>query len=281
MLTLLDEAVNEGSFQSNLSKACHDNDLPNIIYTPHPNTPTALFNSMIEFSNISCTSIPPQQHLKSNNSKPKKSNTTKYFRDQYKRQTIEDIDIQDTGSSNRDEISEHTDVVKETPHIAASTLTQDINNLNPENQAEDITDPETHDEIPGNSIKPIDFTLLVKIAMEMFTSKQNSDKNTDIVNNIVAIVKDKEKQINDYCEQGMTIEQAIDKATNIISGIPDCIQDVNSFTPDTSNDTEMRPSDFSDVDDNGTYDDLYDDSAMVYKSKQLSDISNFITSSFH
>ena len=81
MLTLLDEAISEGTFQSNLTKACHDNDLPNIIYTPHPNTATKLFDSLTEFSECSCTPRPTQARLaKQRTTKPKKSHLTKYCR---------------------------------------------------------------------------------------------------------------------------------------------------------------------------------------------------------
>ena len=91
MLTLLDEAVSEGSFQSNLSKACQDNDLPQIIYSPNPNTATALFDSMTKFSDLSCTRRQSHDHLRQKTKKRKTQKTrkcslTKYTRDQSKRQ---------------------------------------------------------------------------------------------------------------------------------------------------------------------------------------------------
>ena len=91
----------------------------------------------------------------------------------------------------------------------------------------------------------------------MFANKQKTDSNSIDHHGIVALLKSKEQQINNYCNEGLTIEQAIDKATNIILWIPDCIQ--------------MHQSELSDFYDND-FDDLYEDSGMVYKSKQFSDI---------
>ena len=68
----------------------------------------------------------------------------------------------------------------------------------------------------------------------------------------------------------MPIEKAVEKATNITSG-----QSLH-----TQDHIEIHPSDFSDTNDND-YDDLYDDSGMVYKSKQFSKICNSITSGCH
>ena len=71
----------------------------------------------------------------------------------------------------------------------------------------------------------------------------------------------------------------IDKAINITSGALGCMQNVNSFTPDTlqgihrQDFIQINPSDFSDSNDS----DLYDDSDMVYKSKQFSNIFYSIT----
>ena len=78
------------------------------------------------------------------------------------------------------------------------------------------------------------------------------------------IIKANEQQINDYYKQGMTIEKAIDKATNITSG-----QSLH-----THDHIQIHLSDFSEFEDS----DLYADSEMVYKSKQFSDICNKITS---
>ena len=164
MLTLLDEAVSKGSFQSNLSKACHDNDLPNIIYTPHPNTATALFDSMTEFSDCSCT--PRPTHLRKNMKKQttKKAKTcslTKYTRDQSKRQG-EIFNTLDFTFIHKEEINncmkqgmsvdEALETTKNKDYIAQSSITdkgqpncvndisirpireitQDINHLTPE-----------------------------------------------------------------------------------------------------------------------------------------------------
>ena len=87
-LTLLDEAVAAGSFQSNLTKACHDNDLPNIIYTPHPDTVKAIFDSMTKSPDCICTSRPTPKKVK--------STLTKYTRDQYKRlgETCNTLDME-------------------------------------------------------------------------------------------------------------------------------------------------------------------------------------------
>ena len=259
MLMLLDEAVSEGSFQ--ITKACLDNDLPNITYSPHPDTAIAFFNSMTDTSDSlyipeSQISVRPKVN-KQKTQKPIKSNVTKYTRDQLKR-CGETHDLFDMTQTNKQDLEIDVNQGMD-GHKAIQTITeknptqnyindQDLNSFN----------PATHDDIPGDSIEPIEFTLLVKIATEMVANKQNTDSDSINIHGIVDLVKHKEQEINNYCIEGMTIEQAIDKATNIISGIPDCIQ--------------MHPSDFSDFNDNDLYDDLYDDSGMVYKSKQFSDI---------
>ena len=235
MLTLLDEAVNEGSFQCNFSKACQDNDLPNIIYTPHPNTATALFNSMTHCSNVSCTSQPTQVNLKPNNSKQNKSTTTKYFRDQQKRlemndsQNIEESDTDD--SKNNDETSEFTNVIIETPPEAASALTENLTDLNPDTHVDNsdkltnivieippetaaaltqALNPEDHIDNSGINTETYEFADIVNKAIEMHTNRLATDTNIELYNNnldlydIVDIVKKNEQQIRDYYKQGMT-----------------------------------------------------------------------------
>ena len=74
MLTLLDEAVNPGSFQDNLSKACQDNGLPDIKYDLKPNTAQSFFEACTGQISIRSKRAP----------KKMKSTLSKYSRDQLK-----------------------------------------------------------------------------------------------------------------------------------------------------------------------------------------------------
>ena len=152
------------------------------------------------------------------------------------------------------------------------TAIQTIDNSDSQNikenvkQNTDSTDNHNNDGIDETSNlaqdiphEPYEFTHIVKIATDMYADKLD-------IHDIVAIVKDNELQIDYYYRKGMTIEKAIAKATNITSS--------------QSLHIEIHPSDFSDINDND-YDDLYDDSGMVYKSKQFSNICKSITSGYH
>ena len=92
MLTLLEEAVSPGSFQANLSKAYHDNGLPNVTYTPQPNTANTFFEAVTGLS-PSVYSHDPQSRQEQSKfynktqGTPKicKSTMTRYAKDQLKK----------------------------------------------------------------------------------------------------------------------------------------------------------------------------------------------------